>query len=69
MQTDKTVWFGHGCNSHPNVTLVSRLLPETTTGDSSTAAWSAWHLLKFIEQHVPNIGVTEELLTKIEELK
>jgi hypothetical protein len=47
------------------VTLVSRLLPETTAGHSSTDAWSAWHLLKFIAQHSPDVGVSEELLAKM----
>ena len=47
-------------NSHPNVTLVSRLLPETTMGHSSTAAWSPWHLLKFIQQHAPDVGARIE---------
>ena len=66
MQTDTVASLsGVVCNSHPNVTLVSRLLPETTAGHSSTGAWSPWHLLKFVAQHAPEVGVTEELLAKV----
>lgn len=50
---------------HPNVTLLTRLLPETVLVNSATGAWSPWHLLSFVAQHAPDVGISDALLDEL----
>ena len=46
------------------VTLVARLHPSPTD-DAGQGAWSAWHLLEFVREYCPSVGVSDELIDAV----
>ena len=46
------------------VTLVARLHPSPTDG-AGQEAWSAWHLLEFVREYCPSVGVSDELIDAV----
>ena len=46
------------------VTLVARLHPSLTDG-AGQGAWSAWHLLQFVREYCPSVGVSDELMDAV----
>ena len=67
----------HACNANPAwpaphhgggcvgaVTLVARLHPSPADG-AGQGAWSAWHLLQFVREYCPSVGVSDELMDAV----
>ena len=46
------------------MTLVARLHPSPTDG-AGQGAWSAWHLLEFVREYCPSVGVSDELMDAV----